>query len=92
MDAQSHLLIAVIVLKYHEGLSGLNQHTQLLPEFPGQRFLQGFARFDLAAREFPQSALMRIRRAASDQHTTRVVDQDADRDSDGCHIRCGIQR
>ena len=57
--------------------------AQLLAQFPGQTLCDRFTRFEFAAREFPQTALVRIGMASLQQDTPLVIDQRGSSDVNG---------
>ena len=64
-----------------------NDDSQLLEQFARQRNLDMFARLDLAARKFPQSALVLVQRALGDQYTSVSTANDGRSNMDPFHFR-----
>lgn len=66
---QQHLLVRVIVADLDQRARTAHLDTQLLAQLAGQRRLDALTLFYLAAREFPQTALVLGIGAPCDQNT-----------------------
>lgn len=72
-DLEPHMAVRIAVVDIDQGLGCPHRDGQLLREFAGKRFRDGLSHVDLAAREFPQSTLMKVIVAPADEHLAACV-------------------
>ena len=67
-DIQQDLLVRIVVAYLYQRLGLGHLDAQLLLQLTGQRRFHAFTVLDLAARKFPQTALMLVEWAFGDQY------------------------
>lgn len=81
--------IGVAVARKRQGreAGGVGREPQFLVKFADERGLGGFTRFDLAAREFPETGHGFAGRSLGEQHAAVGVDEGDGGDEDDFHER-----
>lgn len=86
-DIEQHSFIRIGVTNLQPGFGIQHSDAQFFVQFPLKCSDHGLPFFHLAARKFPQTALMHMVGSAGDQHCAVGVDEDAHRDMNDVHVR-----